>query len=146
MKKNQWHGVDQHPELHIGQYIVPNFVSNSVAIQVSAHEYVLISPGEPLLAPFQSQFSSDVKLHIVFPNAYHHMGVTSWQQAYPDAKLYASRMAIQQLIKKGFDEKSINPSIHQSIRAYCAAPTRRLRRVISTWPSSRRYLDTQTAR
>lgn len=109
MKKNQWHGVDKHPELHIGQYIVPNFVSNSVAIQVSAHEYVLISPGEPLLAPFQSQFSSDVKLHIVFPNAYHHMGVTSWQQAYPDAKLYASRMAIQQLIKKGFDEKSINP-------------------------------------
>lgn len=107
MKKNQWYGVDHHPELLIGQYIVPNFVSNTVVIKTANHEYVVISPGEPLLKSFISQVSNDVQLHIIFPNAYHHMGVESWIKDYPSAKLYASQTAIDQLIKKGVTKQVI---------------------------------------
>lgn len=109
MKKNCWHPVENHPELLFGQYVVPNFVSNSIAIKLSETEFVLISPGEPLLAPWQAQFSSNLKLHIIFPNAYHHMGVNAWLAAYDDVTLYASNLAKQQLITKGFSQHEILP-------------------------------------
>lgn len=104
MKKNCWHPVENHPELLVGQYLVPNFVSNSIAIKVSDTELVLISPGQPLLAPWQAQFPRNIKLHIMFPNAYHHMGVNAWLAAYDDVTLYASNIAKQQLMKKGFTQ------------------------------------------
>ena len=107
MKKNIWHPVENHPELHVGQYIVPNFVSNSMAIAISDKEFVVMSPGEPLLAAFQAKYSADIKLHIVFPNAYHHMGVLDWLTVYPEASLYASEMAIAQLRDKGFADHTI---------------------------------------
>ena len=107
MKKNCWHPVANHPELLFGQYVVPNFVSNSIAIKVSDTEFVLISPGEPLLAAWQKQFPSNLKLHIIFPNAYHHMGVNAWLTAYDDVTLYASNLAIKQLINKGFTQQQI---------------------------------------
>jgi len=107
MKKNIWHAVEGHEELLVGQYIVPNFVSNSMALKVSDNEYVLMSPGAPLLAPWKAQHPNDIKLHIIFPNAYHHMGVLDWLATYPNATLYASELAISQLKEKGFAEHTI---------------------------------------
>ncbi|MFT5592518.1 MAG: hypothetical protein ACI8SR_000877 [Oceanicoccus sp.] len=109
MQKNTWHSVDNHPELLFGQYVVPNFVSNSVAIKISDAEFVLISPGEPLLTPWLSQFSNKIKLHIIFPNSYHHLGVIKWLTQFNDVTLYASQTAIEQLKHKGFSNHPILP-------------------------------------
>lgn len=107
MKKNIWHPVKHHPELLVGQYMVPNFVSNSVMIKLSEDEYIVIGPGQPLLAAFLAEISDQITLHIIFPNAYHHMGVQSWLSAFPNAQLYASTIAIKQLAKKGFAAHAI---------------------------------------
>jgi len=102
MKKNIWHAVDFHPEIQFGQYIVPNFVSNSVAIQVGEQEFVIVSPGEPLLSDWPvEQRTPNTILHIIMPNSFHYMGVEKWQKAFPKHKLYASKKAIPDLVKKG---------------------------------------------
>lgn len=109
MKKNRWHTVESHPELLVGQYVVPNFVSNSMILKLSENECVIMSPGEPLLPAFQETYSQDVKLHIIFPNAFHHIGAPAWIEAFPNACLYASELAIEQLKEKGFAEHDILP-------------------------------------
>lgn len=115
MKRNHWHPLQGHPELHCGQYVVPNFVSNSVAIQVTESQWVLISPGQSLLTPFLNRWgSSDLELSILFPNAYHHLGVPAWLRAFPGAKLYASRKAAARLMKQGFE--TVRPLEEQALR------------------------------
>ena len=106
MKKNIWHPLNSHPEIQFGQYIVPNFVSNSVCITLNKNEYILISPGEPLLAPFKKQFNNgqdfqDITIHIIIPNSFHYMGVAAWQDTFANTHLYASQDAIPRLIEKG---------------------------------------------
>ncbi|MCL6414819.1 hypothetical protein MIB92_04075 [Aestuariirhabdus sp. Z084] len=101
MKKNIWHPVTFQPELTVGQYVVPNFVSNSVAIRLSDKEFVLYSPGESLLASWPDKWrSTDTKMHIIMPNGFHYMGVAAWQTAFPNHQLYASNAAIPRLIKQ----------------------------------------------
>lgn len=107
MKKNIWHAVKDHPELLVGQYVVPNFVSNSMAIKISETEFVIMSPGEALLSAWVDTFGVDIKLHIVFPNSYHHIGVNAWIKAFKDTSLYASKVAIPQLADKGFSDTNI---------------------------------------
>ena len=102
MKKNIWHKLESHPEISFGQYIVPNFVSNSVAIRVTDSEYILISPGEPLLKAFLDEgHVKDTKIHIIMPNGFHYMGVAAWQLAFSNTVLYASKAARVMLIEKG---------------------------------------------
>lgn len=101
--KNTWHPVEGHPEIFYGHYIVPNFMSNSIAIQVQAGEWVLVSPGEPMLQDWQERLAKPGdKISIIFPNHYHHLGVNAWLEQYPDAALYASQQAVDALIGKGF--------------------------------------------
>lgn len=102
-KKNVWQAVDGHPEIFFGHYIVPNFMSNSIAVRVQDNEWILISPGEPLLKDWYTRFAQpDTKISIIFPNHYHHLGVNAWLEHYPDAALYASQRAVDALIGKGF--------------------------------------------
>lgn len=103
MKKNIWYQLASHPEVYYGQYLVPNFKSNSVAIKTSNDGWLLISPGESLLKSFLEMFSAEnIKLSIIFPNAFHYMGVNSWLEVFPEATLYASTKAIKRLKTKGF--------------------------------------------
>ena len=109
MKKNTWIELPSHPEIMLGQYIVPNFVSNSVAIKVADNEFVLVSPGAKMLDDWPEALkSSDTKIHIIMPNGFHYMGVNTWQAQYPDAKLYASDEAIPRLLEKGIQESQGN--------------------------------------
>jgi hypothetical protein len=109
MKKNIWLNVASHPEIQIGQYIVPNFVSNSVAIKVNENEYILISPGASLLENWPNDLKqANCKIHIIMPNAWHFMGVKAWQEAFSDVTLYASALAKDKLIEKGAFTKSDN--------------------------------------
>ncbi len=122
MKKNIWHSLPLHPELHFGQYIVPNFVSNSICIRVTEHEFILISPGMPLLVEFKSQFlgsgiNDNIKIHIIIPNSFHYMGVSAWQKAFPNTQLYASQLAIPRLI-----EKSVIQSGHDILALQSTQP------------------------
>ena len=100
MQRNTWLPVTDYPDILVGQYVVPNFVSNSVSIRLSDDEYILYSPGESLLKTWPMVSSSDLKLHILMPNAYHHLGVKAWQKQFPNTKLYASDEALKQLVKK----------------------------------------------
>jgi len=100
MKRYVWHNVNGYPDITVGQYVVPNFVSNSVAIRLSEYEYILYSPGESLLESWPLANASDLNLHILIPNAYHHFGVKAWQMKFPNAKLYTSDRSLKQLIKK----------------------------------------------
>ena len=105
MKRNTWHTIDHYSEVLVGQYVVPNFVSNSVSLKVSENEYILYSPGKSLLEVWPHQDAKDLKLHIIMPNAYHFMGVEAWRERFPNAQLYASELAISQLNdKKAFSE------------------------------------------
>ncbi len=110
LKKNTWYPLSTHPEIQFGQYIVPNFVSNSVAIKVSAKEFILISPGEPLLQAWLAKMGAGeadkIKLHIIMPNAYHFLGVAAWQAVFPNTQLYASAAAVPILIEKGVAKES----------------------------------------
>jgi len=112
MKKNTWHYLDlltknsnpvnSQPEILVGQYIVPNFVSNSIAIKLTDNEFILVSPGEPLIDAWPEEWRSDkTHMHIIMPNSFHYMGVKAWQEAFPQHTLYASQHAIARLIKKG---------------------------------------------
>lgn len=105
MKRNTWHQLAAHPEVCYGQYIVPNFVSNSVAIKISDHEFIVISPGASLIESWLAKWQgSGMTLHIIMPNHYHFMGVKAWQAQFPNALLYASEKAIRQLNKKGLGD------------------------------------------
>lgn len=103
MQRNLWNTLADYPELHIGQYLVPNFASNSVAIEVNPHCYTLISPGLPLLDDWVERMASSgvPDLHLVMPNAYHYLGIPGWLAAFPKARLYASQKAIKRLKGKG---------------------------------------------
>jgi hypothetical protein len=103
MKKHTWFQLEAHPEVFYGQYLVPNFISNSVAIRVDKNHWVLISPGEKMLNDLPDEFNSDdIKLSIIFPNAFHYMGVNAWLEKFTNAKLYASKKAKKRLERKGF--------------------------------------------
>lgn len=104
MKKHLWHQLDAHPEIHYGQYIVPNFISNSVAIQSSENHWVLISPGQKMLDNWPEDRKNDeTGISIIFPNHFHYMGVQAWLEQYPNAALYASKKAKPRLEKLGFE-------------------------------------------
>jgi hypothetical protein len=103
MKKHTWFQLEAHPEVYYGQYMVPNFMSNSVAIKASETHWVLLSPGEKMLNSFQELLNNkSINLSIIFPNAFHYLGVTTWLEKFPKAKLYASKKAIKRLDRKGF--------------------------------------------
>jgi len=105
MKKHTWFQLKAHPEVYYGQYLVPNFISNSVAIRASENHWVLISPGEKMLNNLPDELNvKGIKLSIIFPNAFHYMGVNAWLEQFPEAKLYASKKAKQRLEKKGFKQ------------------------------------------
>jgi len=105
MKKHTWFQLKEHPEVYYGQYVVPNFISNSVAIRVSGDHWVLISPGEKMLNDLPDDFNKkNTKLSIIFPNSFHYMGVNAWLERFPYAKLYASKKAKKRLEGKGFKQ------------------------------------------
>lgn len=112
MKKNTWLPLDTHPELQLGQYIVPNFVSNSVAIKTDENNYVLVSPGKQMLETWPEALKANgIQIHIIMPNGYHYMGVSAWQEAFPNARLYASDEAIPRLLEKGIKENGLEMGI-----------------------------------
>ena len=101
MKKNIWHPLPSHPEILLGQYVVPSFVSNSVAIKINENEFVLVSPGASLLENWPEEWKNkDTKIHIIMPNAWHFMGVSAWQAQFENHVLYASKLARSKLIEK----------------------------------------------
>lgn len=103
MKKHTWFQLKEHPEVYFGQYIVPNFVSNSIAIRSSEHHWILISPGEKMLTEWETKWKNqDTEISIIFPNSFHYMGVNAWLEEFPEATLYASKKAKKRLLKKGF--------------------------------------------
>jgi len=105
MKKNIWYPLDNMTGVYVGQYVVPSFISNSIALKVAEREWVLISPGASMLHAWPDICPhADSRLSIVMPNSFHYMGVEAWLARYPDAKLYASKKAIKRLSKKGFTD------------------------------------------
>lgn len=102
MQKNLWHEIEKHPEIRVGQYIVPNFVSNSIAIKTSDSDIVIISPGKSLIDAFPKEWlNEELCMHLVMPNSFHYMGVQAWRDAFPKHRLYASKGAIKRLVKQG---------------------------------------------
>ena len=114
MQKNTWLHLESHPEIQVGQYIVPNFVSNSVAIKINQYEYILISPGASLLKSWPDELkNANCKIHIIMPNAWHFLGVKAWQEAFENIVLYASAQAKDKLIEKGAFTPSDNIQVLQ---------------------------------
>lgn len=103
MKKHTWFQLEAHPEVYYGQYLVPNFISNSVAIRSSENHWVLISPGEKMLDSWPEEWATkETNISIIFPNSFHYMGVKAWLEQFPEATLYASKKAKRRLDRKGF--------------------------------------------
>lgn len=102
MKKNIWFPVENRAGVYVGQYVVPNFISNSIAIKVTEQEWVVVSPGATLLEQWSELCPDEgIQLSIIMPNSYHFMGVEAWLERFPNAKLYASKKAIKRLNKQG---------------------------------------------
>lgn len=103
MKKHTWIQLEAHLEVYYGQYLVPNFMSNSVAIKAPDNHWILLSPGENMLPSFLSLVNTEeIQLSIIFPNAFHYLGVKTWLTQFPEARLYASTKAKKRLRTKGF--------------------------------------------
>ena len=101
MKKNVWFPVEGHPEIQVGQYVVPNFISNSVAVEISENEYLVYSPGASLLDSWpEDKRNEDTKFHIVMPNHWHYMGVPHWLEKVNHVRLYTSEKALPQVREK----------------------------------------------
>jgi len=101
-----WINYLGHDELFWSQYLVPNFMSNSIALNAGDGNWTVISPGASLLDPFsriieQDSLEGGDGLALVMPNAYHFMDVPVWLDKYPSARLFASQQAIPALNKKG---------------------------------------------
>ena len=104
MKKHVWFNLEEHPEIFYGQYIVPNFISNSIAIRCSESHWLILSPGKEMLNQLPEGLDPDNHhLSIVFPNSFHHMGVKAWIEKFPNHSLYASQKAAKRLATLGFD-------------------------------------------
>jgi hypothetical protein len=105
VQKDHWITLATHPEIQYGQYLVPNFMSASVALKIAENEFVLISPGASLLAAWPAALrGAQMKISIIMPNAFHYLGVSAWLQVFPQAVLYASARAINRLQHKGLGE------------------------------------------
>ena len=103
MKKHVWFNLEEHPEIFYGQYIVPNFISNSIAIRCSESHWLILSPGTEMLNQLPEGLDPDNHhLSIVFPNSFHHMGVKVWMERFPNHSLYASKKAAKRLATLGF--------------------------------------------
>lgn len=103
MIRGTWLTLEGYPEIRVGQYVVPNFVSNSVALRCSRERWLIASPGQSLLDAWKRDYSGAISVDLLCPNAYHHLGVTAWQEAFPQARVFASRKAIPHLRKQGID-------------------------------------------
>jgi len=102
VKKNIWYPLEKIAGVYVGQYVVPSFISNSIALKVTEQEWVVVSPGKSMLAAWPDVCPhADCQLSIIMPNSYHYMGVEAWLERYPNAKLYASKKAIKRLNRKG---------------------------------------------
>jgi len=104
-KSDIWRGVEGFDGVVFARYVVPNFASNCVVVEAQARVTV-ISPGKSLLDSFIARHpelleSEGAALDIVMPNGYHYMGVESWMQVFPNARLFASKQAIKRLSTKG---------------------------------------------
>lgn len=112
MKKNIWVDLPSHPELMLGQYIVPNFVSNSICLKVNEKEFVLVSPGKGLLKDWPEELKGDdIDISIIMPNGFHYLGVSAWQEQFPNVKLYANAEAIPRLLENGIKENNLEAGI-----------------------------------
>jgi len=104
MKRNQWTALSEAEDIWVGQYLVPNFASNSIAVKLAEDHWLLISPGEGLLDDWNKHWPDYAgRMSILMPNGYHFMGVAAWQEAFPQASLYASQKASKRLCKKGVE-------------------------------------------
>ncbi|KZX75568.1 hypothetical protein A3715_14340 [Oleiphilus sp. HI0009] len=103
---SQWKSVPDFSNIKYARYIVPNFASNTVCIELNEAKVVVISPGKSLIDSFAEMYPGFDEvlgegLEIVMPNAYHFLGVASWLERFPKAKLYASEQAKPLLEGKG---------------------------------------------
>jgi len=108
MKKHIWHPVEGYPELFVGQYLVPGFMSNSVAVQVGEKTWLVMSPGAGLLDDWSRICPDpDVEITLICPNSFHYMGVSDWLARFPEARVFASAKASTRLRKKGLAQVQV---------------------------------------
>ncbi len=115
-KKECWAPIDACKAVWESQYFVPNFISRSVALRVEDDHWLIYSPGVSNLETFAQVVGGapQVKISLLLPNHYHHMGTTAWLKQYPHAKVYCSSQALRRLKKRGYPVLSIEDSVEDN--------------------------------
>src|SRR5690242_9350409 len=104
MKKDRdWSALPGFPQVFIRKYRVPNFDANSIAVLGPGPHVTIISPGPGDYDQLPESWPdlSQVSLHLVCPNSYHNLGVASWRERFPKARVYAARGAAMRLVRRG---------------------------------------------
>jgi glyoxylase-like metal-dependent hydrolase (beta-lactamase superfamily II) len=99
-----WSPVATDPRLWESGYLVPNFRTRSLAIELQPGRFVIYSPGAPTRDSFVAQFSGrGAPAFILVPNHYHHLGIRAWVQRFPEIQVVCSEAARPRLARLGFE-------------------------------------------
>ncbi|PCJ47047.1 MAG: hypothetical protein COA99_01605 [Moraxellaceae bacterium] len=102
MSVSNWVLVDSELGIWEATYKCPPAISRTVAVRLKSGGYLVYSAGKDLLASAQEGFLKDTKVEIILvPNTYHHLGISTWLQAYPEAMVVASGASLGRLKKNG---------------------------------------------
>lgn len=95
-----WQQIDSTGRLLRAQYKADFGDPFCLMVKTGDNSWLAYSPGPSLLAAAQTLISSDAELILVAPSVGHSMGLTPWLEAFPQAKLTASRRTASHLGKK----------------------------------------------
>ena len=84
------------------KYRTPFALSRTVIVRLDEDKkYLVYSPGEPLLEQAQEIIAKEAEVIVVAPSLGHTLGVASWLNAFPNARLVATEATMEKLAKQG---------------------------------------------
>ena len=114
MSVSKWDLVDSELGIWEATYKCAPAISRTVAVRLKSGGYLVYSAGNDLLESAQEAFLRDATVEIILvPNTFHHLGITTWFKAYPEAMVVASEISFGRLKKLGHDNvRSISTITH----------------------------------
>jgi hypothetical protein len=94
-----WEPIDETLGLWTAEYRVPLMKARCAAARLDSGGYLVFSPGTGLAEEFRERVGNAEVLLV--PNSYHHLGIPSWREAFPEAAVAAHPEGHARLAKQG---------------------------------------------
>lgn len=130
-----WEQIDESTGLWTSEYRVPLMKARSSAVRLPSGGFLVHSPGTGLEAEFSERVG--VAEALLLPNSYHHLGVSAWRHAFPQAIAIASPDAQPRLAKRGHTDLGGLDALEELIPAHVAVLEPEGTKVGEVWLSVR---------